>query len=49
MASLEKRGTRFRVKFRFGGQQLGVALKAAHRKEAEGLLGKLEYNLALLE
>jgi len=49
MASLEKRGTRFRVKFRFGGQQLGVALKTAHRKEAEGLLGKLEYNLALLE
>lgn len=49
MASLEKRGERFRIKFRYGGRQFGVALKTSDQKEAGDLLGKLEYNLTLAE
>jgi len=49
MASLERRGTRFRVKFRYGGRQFAVSLDTADPEEAEGPLDRLRYNLALLK
>lgn len=49
MASLEQRGTRFRVIFRLGGQKHSVCVKAAERKDAEACLVRLEENLRLVE
>lgn len=45
MASLERRGDTFRVKFRYGGRQLGCSLKTSDRKQADALLKRLEANL----
>jgi integrase len=49
MAWLEKRGDRYRIKFRFGGQNLSVALKTGKEHEAESSLVRFEENLRLVE
>ena len=49
MASLEQRGTRFRVVFRLGGQKHFVSVKAAERKDAEACRVRLEKNLRLVK
>lgn len=49
MAWLEKRGERFRIKFRYGGRNYQHGLKTENQREAEGILGRLEENLILLE
>jgi integrase len=49
MASLENRGSRYRLAFRFGGIKYQVGLKNADRKEAEACLARLEENLRLVE
>lgn len=49
MAWLERRGAKFRIKFRSGGKNHSVPLKTDDEREAEGLLGRFEENLRLLE
>jgi integrase len=49
MASLEKRGDSFRLVFRYGGRKYRHELKTGSEREANGLLGRLEDNLILLE
>lgn len=49
MAWLEKRGEKFRIKFRHGGRSHQVALKTDDESEARGSLARLEENLRLLE
>jgi len=48
MAWLEKRGNRFRIKFRYGGRELRYPLKTASQEDADAALSRLEENLALL-
>jgi integrase len=49
MASLEQRGGRFRVVFRFGGRKFQHPLKTDQEGETLSCLGRLEENLRLLE
>ncbi len=49
MASLEKRGGRFRVIFRYGGKKFRHELKTGNEREANALVGRVEENLILLE
>jgi len=49
MASLEQRGSGFRVAFRLGGTKHQVVVKVTDRKEAEACLIRLEDNLRLVE
>ena len=49
MAWLEKRGDKFRIKFRYCGKNYQHALKTKVQREAEALLGRLEDNLILME
>ena len=49
MASLEKRGERFRVIFRYGGKKFRHELKTGSEREANALVGRVEENLILLE
>jgi hypothetical protein len=49
MAWLEKRGDKFRIKFRYGGRSHQVSLKTDDESEARGNLARLEENLRLLE
>ncbi len=49
MAWLEKRGGSFRVCFRYAGRKYRHELKTENEREANGLLGRLEDNLILLE
>ncbi|MBA4067430.1 MAG: hypothetical protein C0501_27720 [Isosphaera sp.] len=49
MASLERRGNRFRVIFRLGGRKLHVSVNASDQKDAEACLVRLEENLRLVE
>ncbi|MFO0806595.1 MAG: tyrosine-type recombinase/integrase [Gemmataceae bacterium] len=48
MAWIEQRGAAFRIKFRFSGRNLSVALKTDDETEAQGLLARFEENLRLL-
>lgn len=49
MPWLERRGNKFRIKFRYSGKNHSVPLKTADEREAEGLLGRFEENLRLLK
>src|SRR5262245_9866927 len=49
MASLERRGNRFRVIFRLGGRKHHVNVKATDEKDAEAYRVRLEENLRLVE
>jgi integrase len=49
MASLELRGGSYRVKFRYGGRQLGCSLKTADERAATAKLKRLEANLHEVE
>src|SRR5262249_58335306 len=49
MASLERRGNRFRVIFRLGGRKHHVSVKATDHKDAEACRVRLEENLRLVE
>src|SRR5262245_45136600 len=49
MASLEQRGSRFRIIFRLGGRKHHVSVRTTHRKDAEACLARLEENLRLVE
>src|SRR5262249_18780659 len=49
MASLERRGNRFRVIFRLGGQKHHVSVKASEEKDGEACLIRLEENLRLVD
>jgi integrase len=49
MASLEVRGSRFRIIFRLGGRKHHVSVKSIERKDAEACLVRLEENLRLVE
>lgn len=49
MASLERRGNRFRVIFRLGGQKHHISLNATDQRDAEACLVRLEENLRLVE
>ena len=49
MASLERRGKRYRLAFRLGGVKHHVNLKATDRREAETCLSRLYENLRLVE
>ena len=48
MASLERRGDRYRLVFRYAGQKHQVALKTTDEREAEDLLNRVERKLELL-
>jgi len=48
MAWIEHRGAAYRIKFRFSGRNLSVALKTDDEIEAQGLLARFEENLRLL-
>ncbi|MCY2952551.1 MAG: hypothetical protein NTU53_11325 [Planctomycetota bacterium] len=48
MAWLEKRGNRFRIKFRYGDRELRYPLKTASQDDADAALSRLVENLALL-
>ena len=45
MASLEKRGRKYRIVFRFGGQKFTSALKTKNEKDATASLSRLEDQL----
>jgi integrase len=49
MASLEVRGQRYRVVFRYGGRKFQHPLKTADQAEAESCRARVEENLRLLE
>ena len=49
MASLERRGNRYRVIFRLGGQKHHVGVKATDPKDADACRVRLEENLRLVE
>jgi integrase len=49
MASLEKRGKRFRVVFRLGGEKHFASVKTTDKREAEACLARLDENLRLVE
>lgn len=49
MAWLEKRGEKYRIKFRHGGRSHQVALDTGDESEARGDLARLEENLRLLK
>lgn len=49
MASLEKRGDRFRIVFRFAGQRFSRSLKTGTEKEANACVARLEDNLRRAE
>lgn len=49
MPWLERRGRKFRIKFRYAGKNHSVPVKTDDEREAEGLLGRFEENLRLLE
>ncbi|MFO0935130.1 MAG: site-specific integrase [Gemmataceae bacterium] len=49
MASIEKRGNRFRIVFRLGNEKHFASLKTAERREAESCLSRLEENLRMVE
>lgn len=49
MASLEKRGNRYRIVFRYAGKKYQYRLKSEEEKDAGGCLARLEENLRLLE
>jgi len=49
MASLERRGNRYRVIVRLGGRKHHVSLKATDEKDAEACRVRLEENLRLVE
>src|SRR5262249_25768251 len=49
MASLERRGNRYRVIFRLGGRKHHVSVKATDEKDAEACRVRLEENLRLVE
>jgi integrase len=49
MASLEKRGKRFRVVFRLGGEKYFASVKTTDKREAEACLARLDENLRLVE
>ena len=49
MASLERRGNRYRIIFRLGGTKHHVGVNAADRKDAEAGLARLEENLRMVE
>ena len=49
MASLERRGNRYRIAFRLGGSKHHVCVKASDLKDAEASLARLEENLRLVE
>lgn len=49
MASLERRGDRFRIVFRYGGQKFSRALKTASEKAALATIARLEDNLRRVE
>jgi hypothetical protein len=49
MASLEQRGNRFRIIFRYCGKKFQQPLKTDKEKDAQGSLARLEENLQLLE
>jgi len=48
MASLERRGDRYRLVFRYAGQKHQVALKTTDEQEADDLLARVERKLELL-
>jgi len=49
MASLEKRGSRFRIAFRLGGSKHHISIKTTDSKEANSCLNRLAENLRLVE
>src|SRR5262249_29876041 len=49
MASLERRGKRYRIVFRFGGRKFQHPLKTANEGEASSCLARSVENLRLLE
>lgn len=49
MAWLERKGTLFRIRFRFGGKKQFVALKTEKEREANTCLARFEENLRLAE
>jgi hypothetical protein len=49
MASIEQRGNKFRIVFRYGGEKYSRSLRTRSRKAAEGSLARLEDNLRRLE
>jgi hypothetical protein len=49
MPSIEQRGQRFRLIFRFNQKKHIVNLKSVDRRDAEICLGRLEENLRLVE
>jgi hypothetical protein len=49
MAWLEKRGDRYRIKFRHAGRNESHPLKTGDHREAKGCLDRFEENLRLLE
>ena len=48
MPWLERRGRKFRIKFRYAGKNHSVPVMTDDEREAEGLLGRFEENLRLL-
>jgi integrase len=49
MASLEKRGQRFRIAFRIGGRKHHISIKTTDPSEANSCLNRLAENLRLVE
>ena len=49
MASLERRGNRFRILFRFGGEKFSRALKTNSEKTALAAVARLDDNLRRVE
>src|SRR5438552_13610940 len=49
MAWLERKGTLFRIRFRFGGRKLIVPLNTEKEREANGCLARFGENLRLAE
>src|SRR5207244_12872408 len=49
MAWLERKGTLFRIRFRFGGRKLIVPLRTEKEREANSCLARFEENLRLAE
>lgn len=49
MASLEQRGERYRIVFRFDGRKFQLTLKTTEESEAASCLVRLEENLRLVE
>src|SRR5436190_22802609 len=49
MAWLERKGTKYRIRFRFGGRKHLVVLKTTKERDANGCLARFEENLRLPE